>query len=130
VTAAGTLHASERSHIGNATALDAAAGPRTLRHRGADLDRPSRVASRRPRAGKSSVKKHSVNVPSRQAGQDVHGTVLCKKRTASMAAAAVARTDEYGAKYREGIKRIGMTVEEMSNSFSVSIRAQPEHIRS
>jgi PPOX class probable F420-dependent enzyme len=45
-------------------------------------------------------------------------------------AAAVIQTDEYVAKYREGIKRIGMTVEEMSNSFSVPVRVQPEHIRS
>jgi hypothetical protein len=37
-------------------------------------------------------------------------------------AAAVAQTEEYVAKYREGIKRIGVTVEEMSSSFSVPIR--------
>jgi PPOX class probable F420-dependent enzyme len=45
-------------------------------------------------------------------------------------AASVAQTDDYVAKYREGIKRIGMTVEEMSSSYSVPIRVEPEHIRS
>jgi PPOX class probable F420-dependent enzyme len=69
----------------------------------------------------------SLNLNSDDEGENV--VIIAGTAHVDPNAAAVAQTDEYVAKYREGIKRIGMTVEEMSSSFSVPIRAQPEHIR-
>ncbi|HEY7138650.1 MAG TPA: TIGR03667 family PPOX class F420-dependent oxidoreductase [Methylomirabilota bacterium] len=39
------------------------------------------------------------------------------------------RVPEYIAKYREGIKRIGMTAESFARAYSVALRVTPRHLR-
>jgi PPOX class probable F420-dependent enzyme len=39
------------------------------------------------------------------------------------------RVPEYVAKYREGIKRIGMTPESFARAYSVAVRVTPRHLR-
>jgi PPOX class probable F420-dependent enzyme len=69
----------------------------------------------------------AVHVDTDEAGEDV----LTIEGTAAVDPDAPPsdRLEEYQAKYRDGIRAIGMTPDQLANDYSVAVRIRPTHAR-
>ena len=69
----------------------------------------------------------AVHVDTDEAGEDV----LTIEGTAAVDPDAPSsdRLEEYQAKYRDGIRAIGMTPDQLANDYSVAVRIRPTHAR-